>query len=161
MEDIEAPTLQNCSGLDVVGTTDAGVGYGTVGSGSVPLVYPSVSDNSGEVLTVVATVAGSPISTSHEFPYVGAAGDVTTAVTYVVRDSTDLVSECTVTVTIADDEAPTLQDCSGLDVSGTTDTGVSYGTEAAGGLALVYPLVSDNSDCYLQQNPSYCAIVAA
>ena len=52
------------------------------------------------------------------------------------------------------------QDCSGLDVSGTTDTGVSYGTEAAGGLALVYPLVSDNSDCYLQQNPSYCATAA-
>ena len=52
------------------------------------------------------------------------------------------------------------QDCSDLDVSGTPDTGVSYGTEAAGGLALVYPLVTDNCDCYLQQNPSYCATAA-
>eukprot|EP01047_Picozoa_sp_COSAG01_P121814 COSAG01_NODE_50622_length_359_cov_23.782443_1_plen_66_part_10 len=48
--------------------------------------------------------------------------DVSTVVTYRVEDTSNVVSSCNVTVTITDDEAPTLADCTALDVQGTTDT---------------------------------------
>ena len=99
-----------------------------------------------ELLTVVALVNGvvigeayqsnaSTASTTYQFPYVdittvgtaypyvGVQDNVNTTVTYRVEDTTHLVSSCTATVTITDDEAPTLADCSGLNVRGTTDTG--------------------------------------
>ena len=148
INDDESPTLEDCSGLDVVGVTDDGESYGTVGAlTSVPLVYPTVSDNSGEVLTVVAKVGGVVIDESTEFAYVGDGETaVVTTLTYAVVDSTGLESTCDVTVTINDDESPTLEDCSGLDVVGVTDDGESYGTVGAlRAFQLVYPTVSDNS----------------
>ena len=147
INDDESPTLEDCSGLDVVGVTDDGESYGTVGAVHVPLVYPTVSDNSGEELTVVAKVGGVVIDGLTEFAYVGDGETaVVTTLTYAVVDSAGLESTCDVTVTINDDESPTLEDCSGLDVVGVTDNGESYGTVGAlTSVPLVYPTVSDNS----------------
>ena len=155
INDDESPTLEDCGGLDVIGVTDVSKSYGTVGAlTSVPLVYPTVSDNSGEELTVVAKVDGVAIDGSTEFPYadVGETAVVTT-LTYAVADSTGLESTCDVTVTINDDESPTLEDCSALSVVGVTDATHSYGTTAfessrrrrRASVQLVYPTVSDNS----------------
>jgi hypothetical protein len=87
------------------------------------------------------------IDGSTEFPYVGDGETaVVTTLTFVVVDSTGLESTCDVTVTINDDESPTLEDCGGLDVVGVTDNGESYGTTGLGDrVPLVYPTVSDNS----------------
>ena len=104
--DDEAPVLQSCATLNVAGTTDTGEAYGTMQAGSVTLVYPTVSDNSGENLTVVALVGGSAINSSYPFPYVGAtsaasqSAAVSTMVTYSVTDSSSKTSTCTVTVTV-------------------------------------------------------------
>ena len=63
--------------------------------------------------------------------WVMARRQLVTMLTYAVVDSTGLESTCDVTVTINDDESPTLEDCSGLDVVGVTDDGESYGTVGA------------------------------
>jgi hypothetical protein len=73
VDDDEPPTLQDCSGLDVLGVTDFGENFGTIGAGdSVPLVYPTVSDNSGEEVLVTASVSGGSVTEDTHFPYVGA-----------------------------------------------------------------------------------------
>mgnify|MGYP002701085971 CR=1 FL=1 len=74
-----------------------------------------MSDNSGEQLTVVGKVDGVVTGEETIFQYVGDGETVAvTTLTYVVVDSTGLESTCDVTVTINDDESPTLEDCGGL-----------------------------------------------
>ena len=117
--DAQPPTLADCSNLHVTGTTDTNANYGTVQTNNIILQYPVASDNSGELLTVVAKVDHVVIDGSTQFPYVGDGETaVVTTLTYAVVDSTGLESTCDVTVTINDDESPTLQDCGGLDVVG-------------------------------------------
>ena len=67
VEDDEPPTLQDCGELDVLGVTDFGESFGTTGPGDrVPLVYPTVSDNSGEGVLVTASVAGAGVAETPE-----------------------------------------------------------------------------------------------
>ena len=62
------------------------------------------------------------VDANMRFPYTSpSTANAATTVTYVAMDSTGLVSTCDVTVRVEDDEPPTLQDCSGLDVVGQTD----------------------------------------
>ena len=149
--DDQPPVLEDCSGLNINGTTDEGVGYGTIQTGRVSLVYPTAQDNSGEVLTAVATVGGSAVIAgtviidgtvrqATRFPF-----GVVTWVRYTVTDSAGLSDSCDVSAVIADVEPPTLQDCGNLHVSGSTDPGENYGTIGVGSVALTVPMATDNS----------------
>ena len=69
VEDDQAPLLQSCTNLSIVGSTNVGQPYATQDAGRVKLFFPSVADNSGEVLTVNATVDGEPLTGSHRFHY--------------------------------------------------------------------------------------------
>jgi hypothetical protein len=149
--DEEKPDLASgdCSGLAVYGVTDSGESYGTEEAGSLIIVYPTVSDNSGVSLMVSAFVGDTNITgnASHRFPYVGIGGHVTTTVTFVTFDPSNHGSSCDVIVEIQDVEPPLLQagDCSSIDVVGVTDHDLNYGTEIAGSLTIIYPTISDNS----------------
>lgn len=158
--DNEAPVLQDCTYLDVSGTTDDGAAYGTIQTGSVTLAYPSVVDNSGEAIVPVASIGGSTVVEgtivingavwqASRFPL----GRLTT-LTYTVVDAAGNSDSCQISVSIADDEPPSLQSCDGLDIDGTTDLGFSYGTIEAGSLELAIPLASDNSGLPVTVSPS-------
>ena len=67
-----------------------------------------------------------------------------TTVTWTATDSSGHSTSCDLTVSITDDEAPTLQSGCG-DVTGVTDPGASFGTTGAGSLSLPQPVFVDNS----------------
>jgi hypothetical protein len=145
--DDEPPKL-NCSGRDVDGWTVDGVHYGTEVNNTLALRYPSVWDNSGETLTATAKVGSNEINVTHRFPYTGLTEKGWTIVTYSTTDSSGLTSYCDVSVTVADNEKPVLEDgnnCSLLNVVGVTDKGKPYSTTATDNLVLKYPVISDNS----------------
>ena len=95
----------DCSSLAVQGYTDDSVNYGTEAAGSLLVVYPHISDNSGEHLAAdaFAGVELAAYTANTRFP-VG-----TTEVMFTVSDSAPNTASCTINVTITDDEPPVLQ----------------------------------------------------
>jgi hypothetical protein len=160
--DEEPPVWESC--LDVRGTTDAGQNYGTIQGGGVRLDTSRVTDNSGEPVTVSATIVGqnallahhtsvtsmvqgqntswahrAPVTNTTQFPPLPRMMKVV----YSAIDRSGNPSSCTVFVAVRDEEPPVWESC--LDVRGTTDVWQNYGTIQGGGVRLNNPPVSDNS----------------
>jgi hypothetical protein len=152
--DDEPPSLSSC--ISVQGTTDTGQSYGTENTGSVALMYPSVSDNSQEQIQPIALVNGAAIDRNYPFPYIGPQGTANTQVTFSATDSTGMQTTCVVTVTIIDGEAPVLGSCHNINggtdmpAHANSDPTTLFGTIAAGSVALNLPTVTDNSGETLQ-----------
>jgi len=119
VEDNEKPTI-TCP-ADVTVSTDAGICYAT----GVVLGTPTVDDNCPGV--------GTPTNNA---PSQFLKGDTT--VTWSVQDAAGNTATCTQTVTVEDNEKPTIT-CP-TDVTVSTDAGVCYAT----GVVLGTPTVDDN-----------------
>jgi hypothetical protein len=138
--DNQVPLIEsnnNCSHLHVLGVTDPGKPYSTVATGSVTLLYPSIWDNSGENISAIPHVQGTPIDDDFPFPYVGVEGNMKTQVMYRAWDKTGNAQNCLVNVTIVDNQPPVLQDCASIN---TPEYRATLGSSD-----LVYPTVTDNS----------------
>ncbi|XP_033628800.1 extracellular matrix protein A-like [Asterias rubens] len=121
VEDEEDPTI-TCP-LDMTAPTDIGVNNAVV-----TWLDPVVTDNSGQSLTVVCV----PESGS-TFPL-----DVVTTVTCTVTDDAGNSAACDFTVTVVDEEVPTIT-CP-LDMTAPTDIGVNNAV-----VTWLDPVVTDNS----------------
>ena len=166
--DNQDPTIASGDCVDVQVATDQGKDFATVAgaASSGTDIVPTVtgSDNSGETLTAVATVSGvavndntwdgsacadangDPVAAATEaecatqFP-LGA-----TTVTYTATDGAGGTGQCTMTVTVVDEEVPVVDSSTCVAVSGTTDDGEAFGSTAYD-VDLSYPglAVTDNT----------------
>ena len=136
------PSMSDCSALNFMGTTDENERYATRPELVAPTAFDSADPDSagGVELAVVALTGDLIVTNTTQFPY-----DAVTVVRFVATDSSGLTASCEITVTILDDQPPVLEDCSGLNINGTTDEGAGYGTIQTGRVSLVYPTAQDNS----------------
>ena len=130
LKDVTPPTI-NCPVNKTANTSANGTGDCST---TVPLGTPTTSDNCG-VATVVAKVAGIIINPT---TYLFSKG--TTTVTWIVTDFAGLTKSCNQTVTVIDDENPTLT-CPGNKTANTSANGTG---DCSTTVTLGTPVTADN-----------------